>query len=245
MGKAASTNWNIADLIWCWHLRLTDKARHRLRVVTDPQSSRDVAVEFEFEKVGNIERFIQQINRHRDKSVCSFWRFTIIPVPNRQDRVTELFTAGGMGSGLSCFRCLQSCHGRDFRPPLRDMGEENDSERLQRKYLTLEDWLSADDCKIQALRHSSIKTHDSLLSDIDRAGDEGEFSSGWPDDTTGKAGRSDLEVVASFERSFSSKTQKRVSFRLPEQSDVIVFYSPGRGCSRLEAQKRDEHSHAL
>lgn len=147
-----------------------------------------------------------------------------------------------MGSGQSCFRCRRQGDGRDFNPLNRNKEEETDY-REKQEYTTLAEWLSAENSEVHALKHISTRVHPSLLVEDDGGG--GQLGCGQRRDSCSeqnkllkvsedKAGYGDLEGFATLGRSQSRKAKKRVSFRLPEKDEIIIYDSPERGCTEME-----------
>lgn len=51
-------------------------------------------------------------------------------------------------------------------------------------------------------------------------------------------GSTNIEVITTFNRNQSRKSQKRVNFRLPEQDDIITYDSLTSGSAEMETNKK-------
>ncbi|XVF26159.1 hypothetical protein REPUB_Repub13aG0275300 [Reevesia pubescens] len=102
-----------------------------------------------------------------------------------------------------------------------------------RKLTTLADWLLASPCpgglnpdclnggELYVFKHFSRRVHPSSSR-------EPETLPSTPRDSFSKDLSSGDVSGSSFSRSQSGKSKKKVSFRLPEEADIVIFYSPSR-----------------
>ncbi|MBA0811704.1 hypothetical protein Gohar_003577 [Gossypium harknessii] len=120
-----------------------------------------------------------------------------------------------------------------FKRPSQSLAEERVTKA--RKLLTLEDWLLAspggplkdyfNGGELYVFKQFNKRVHPSSSSILEiepRVNDHDGFS-------VDLSSSVDVSGCSSFSRSQSGKSKKKVSFRLPEEADIMVFYSPAGG----------------
>lgn len=118
---------------------------------------------------------------------------------------------------------------RQFRPQEKQQQQQQLQLENYKKFSTLEECFLASPMPNsynsngdQALHHHVLKQNKVYPSDYASNNPRGSFSKQRLL-KAGEVGSSEVEVYSSLSRSQSGKRKKKVSFRLPEEADIIVY----------------------
>ncbi|KAF5197106.1 hypothetical protein FRX31_013304 [Thalictrum thalictroides] len=148
---------------------------------------------------------------------------------------TSIVTTSVMQRAGCCFKIMTK------RKQLQLQLESSPVKKLvkMKKVITLEEWLTTSPANVKpdninssgelhVFRQSSRKVHPSIgrVNDDEQLHTKQKESLDLVMDDVEASKADVLMTCSSLSRSQSGKSKKKVSFRLPEEADIIVFYSP-------------------